>query len=114
MEAVFPDFGTVNTQPEYRANILNISNSLPCVVTIDVNPDYVTGNFVRLTNLNGGMPIPHGSDPLNNYRWKITMLTDLTFSLSHPVTGFPVDSTNFTPYVEGGFCNLINDNYVYV
>lgn len=97
-----------------RSNILNISNALPCVVEIDVNPDYVTGDFVRLTDLNGAMPTPRGEDPLNNYRWKITLLTDTTFSLSHPVTNKPVDSTNFTPYVVGGYCNLVNMDFNYL
>ncbi len=100
-------------QTPRRSNILGITNSLPCVVTIDVNPGYVTGNFVRLTDLNGAMPIPRGEDPLNNYRWKIVLLTDTTFSLKHPVTDVPVDSTNFPPYVTGGYCNLVDDNFFY-
>lgn len=101
-------------QTPRRANILNISNALPCVVEIDVNPGYVTNDFVRLTDLNGAMPNPRGVDPLNNYRWKIVLLTDTTFSLRYPVTNLPVDSTNFIPYVEGGFCNLVNDEFEYL
>lgn len=112
-EAVFPDFGTVNTQTSYQSNIIGISNANPCVLEIDVNPGYVTGNFVRLTDLNGMMPIPRGEDPLNNYRWKIILLTDTTFSLHYPVTNLPVNSTNYPPYVEGGFCNLIRENFEY-
>lgn len=96
-----------------RSNILSISNALPCVVEINDNPGYLTNDFVRLTNLNGAMPIPHGSDPLNNYRWKITLLSDTTFFLRHPVTNEKVDSTNYTPYVTGGFCNLIDREFVY-
>lgn len=101
-------------QQSRRANVLSITNALPCVVEIDVNPDYVTGDFIRLTDLNGAMPNPRGVDPLNNYRWKITLLSDTTFSLKYPVTDLPVDSTNFPPYVEGGFCNLVNENFVYL
>ena len=97
-----------------RSNILSITNANPCVVGIDVNPGYVTGDFVRLTDLNGAMPIPRGEDPLNNYRWKITLLSDTTFSLKYPVTDIPVDSTNFTPYVIGGYCNLINRDFNYL
>ncbi len=96
-----------------RSNVLGITNANPCVVTIDVNPGYVTGDFVRLTDLNGAMPNPRGEDPLNNYRWKITLLSDTTFSLKYPVTNLPVDSSNFTPYVEGGYCNLIDQNFYY-
>ncbi len=66
-----------------------------------------------MTDLNGAMPIPRGEDPLNNYRWKI-IVTDLDkFTLKYPVTDLPVDSTLFPPYVEGGFCNLIETNFVY-
>lgn len=94
-----------------RSNILNITNALPCVVEIDINPGYVTDDFVRLTDLNGAMPTPRGVDPLNNKRWKITMITDLTFSLKYPVTDLPVDSTNFPPYINGGYCNLVGRNF---
>lgn len=96
-----------------RSNVLNITNANPCVVTIDVNPGYVTGDFIRLTDLNGAMPIHRGEDPLNNYRWKITLLSDTTFFLRHPVTDIPVDSTIYTPYVEGGFCNLVDTTFFY-
>ena len=97
-----------------RSNVLSISNALPCVVEIDVNPGYVSGDFVRLTDLNGIQPnVSRGVDPLNNYRWKITLLTDLTFFLKHPVTDEQVDSTNFAPYVSGGYCNLIDQTFFY-
>ncbi len=96
-----------------RSNILAISNAFPCEVTIDINPGYITGDFVRLSNLNGAMPIPHGSDPLNNYRWQIVLTSDTTFNLKYPITHEYVDSTNFTPYVTGGFCNLIDRNFIY-
>lgn len=101
-------------QTPRRSNILSITNAFPCVVEIDVNPGYVTNDFVRLTDLNGAMPVNRGVDPLNNYRWKITLLTDTTFSLKYPVSNLPVDSTNFSPYVEGGFCNLVNDDFEYL
>jgi len=100
-------------QTAMRANITGITNANPCIVTIDDNPGYETGNFVRLTDLNGVMPVPRGEDPLNNYRWKIILLTDTTFSLKHPVTDFPVNSTNYPPYVSGGYCNLVETNFFY-
>ena len=96
-----------------RSNIVSITNALPCVVEIDVNPGYITGNFVRLTDLNGSMPVPRGEDPLNNYRWQIVLTSDTTFYLKHPVTHIDVDSTNFTPYVSGGYCNLIETEFYY-
>ena len=96
-----------------RSNILSISNALPCVVEIDINPGYHTNDFVRITDLNGAMPISRGEDEINNGRWKITLLSDTIFSLKHPVTNEPVDSTNFPPYITGGYCNLIQTNFVY-
>ena len=101
-------------QVPYRANITGITNAFPCVVTIDENPGYSTDDFVRLTDLNGAMPTPRGEDPLNNYRWQITLISDTSFYLRHPVTGRKVDSTNFPPYVEGGYCNLVTQNFEYL
>lgn len=103
-------------QIPHRANITGITNANPCVVTVTevlADEGFSSGDFVRLTDLNGCMPTPRGEDPLNNYRWKILITGDSTFSLKHPVTDVPVDSTNFTPYVEGGYCNLIETEFFY-
>lgn len=100
-------------QTPHRANILSITNAFPCVITTTEAHGYSTDDFIRLTDLNGAMPDPRGSDPLNNYRWQITVTATDTFSLKHPVTHEPVDSTNFPPYVEGGYCNLIETNFQY-
>jgi hypothetical protein len=100
-------------QAAARTDISNITNANPCEITTTTDHGYSTGDFVRLTDLNGAMPIPRGEDPLNNYRWKIIVTGDTTFTLKHPVTDLPVDSTNFPPYVEGGFCNLIQTNFTY-
>jgi len=96
-----------------RANVLGITNADPCVVTIDENPGYVTGDFVRLTDLNSSIPTLRGMDPLNNYRWKIVLQSDTTFYLKDPITDLPIDSTNFPPYVEGGYCNLVQNTYIF-
>lgn len=96
-----------------RANIVSITNSLPCQVTTDEEHGYATGDFVRLTDLNGAMPTPRGEDPLNNYRFKIVVTAVDTFYLKYPVTDLKVDSTAFPPYVTGGFCNLIARNFIY-
>lgn len=100
-------------QTPHRSDITAISNALPCAVTTTEEHGYSTGDFVRLTDLNGAMPIPRGEDPLNNYRWEITVTGVDTFTLKYPVTHEPVDSTNFTPYVSGGYCNRIEDNFYY-
>lgn len=96
-----------------RANIVNITNSNPCVVTTEEEHGYSTFDFVRLTNLNGAMPIPNGSDPLNNYRFRIIITGVSSFALQDPITYDGIDSTNYTPYAHGGYCNLIEHNYVY-
>lgn len=100
-------------QTPHRANISAITNALPCEVTTIEEHGYSTGYFVRLTDLNGAMPVPRGEDPLNNYRWQITVTGVDKFTLKYPVTHLPVDSTNFPPYVTGGYCNLIETEFVY-
>lgn len=96
-----------------RSDILSITNALPCAVATTEEHGYSTHDFVRLTNLNGAMPSPHGSDPLNNYRFRIIVTGVDTFTLQYPVTFEPVDSINFTPYTTGGYCNLIERDYIY-
>lgn len=100
-------------QTPHRSDILNITNAIPCEVTTTTEHGYNTGAFVRLTDLNGAIPVPRGEDPLNNYRFKITVTDVDKFTLKYPVTDEPVDSTNFPPYVEGGYCNLIAQNFIY-
>lgn len=100
-------------QTPHRVNITSITNANPCAVTTDEEHGFSTGDFVRLTDLNGAMPIPRGMDPLNNYRWKIVKTGADSFTLKHPVTHKPVDSTDYPPYVEGGYCNLIETEFFY-
>lgn len=100
-------------QIPHRSDIESISNSLPCIITTTEEHGYSTGGFVRLTNLNGMMPIHHGEDQLNNNRYKIVVTDVDEFYIRNPITGQDIDSTNFTPYVEGGYCNLIATNFVY-
>ena len=96
-----------------RANITGITNSLPCEVTTLEEHGFFTFDFVRLTDLNGAMPVPRGEDPLNNYRFRIIVTGLDKFTLQDPITHLPIDSTLYPPYVEGGFCNLIERNFIY-
>lgn len=96
-----------------RANISNISNALPCEVTTSAAHGYSTHDFVRLTDLNGSMPVPRGEDPLNNYKFRIIVTSTTTFTLQDPITHDPIDSLLYTPYVEGGYCNLVEDTFYY-
>lgn len=96
-----------------RADISSISNGLPCEIVTDGEHGYPDKSFVRLTNLNGMMPAPHGSDQLNNNRYRIIVTDADSFTLQNPITFDPIDSTNYPVYTQGGFCNLIVHNYVY-
>ena len=100
-------------QTPHRSDILSISNALPCVVATTEEHGYSTGAFVRLTNLNGAMPIPHGQDPLNNHRYRIVVTDVDEFYIKDPITDEPIDSSQYPPYVEGGYCNLIETNFIY-
>ncbi len=96
-----------------RADIVNITNANPCEVTTAENHEFITGDFVRLTDLNGAMPTPRGEDPINNYRFRITVTGLTTFIIRNPITNIAIDSTNYPPYVTGGFCNLVQTNFYY-
>lgn len=100
-------------QIPHRTNIVAITNSLPCEVTTEDEHGYFTHDFVRLTDLNGAMPVPRGEDPLNNYRFRIIVTGLTTFTLQDPITFKPIDSINYPPYVEGGYCNLIAISFIY-
>jgi len=101
-------------QTPHRSDISNITNAFPCVVTTTEEHGYSSYSFVRLTDLNGCMPIQRGEDPLNNYRFRIIVTGVNEFKLQHPVTNKYVDSTNYPPYVTGGYCNLIETDFNYL
>lgn len=101
-------------QTPHRANIVGITNANPCVVLTELQHGYSTGSFVRLTDLNGAMPFPRGEDPINNYRFRIVITALDSFYLQDPITHKNIDSTNYPPYVSGGFCNLIETNFNYL
>jgi hypothetical protein len=100
-------------QSSHRADISGISNALPCVVETTEEHGYSSGAFVRLTNLNGAMPTPRGQDPLNNHRYRIVVTGVDEFYIKDPITDEPIDSSSYPPYVEGGYCNLIETNFTY-
>lgn len=103
----------VQGQIPRRALIAGITNSFPCSLETVEAHGYSSLQFVRLTDLNGVMPIPRGEDPLNDHRFRIIVTGSTTFNLQDPVTHKYIDSTNYTPYVEGGNCNLIAQEFVY-
>lgn len=108
-------------QTPHRADILNITNALPCVVQTTASHGYSTGDFVRLTNLNmtsrtveiDRVVAARGMDQLNNYSFKIIVLGVDTFSLLNPNTLEQINSTAYVPYVSSGYCNKIATDFFY-
>lgn len=100
-------------QIPHRSVIQAVSLSFPCVITTVDAHGYFTYDFVRLTNLNGCMPFPHGVDPLNNNKYRIIVIDDQTFKIQNPITFEDIDSSNFAPYTEGGNANLVENNFFY-
>lgn len=100
-------------QLPHRSDILSITNARPCAITTSAEHGYSTFDFVRLTDLNGSMPVPRGEDPLNNNRYRIIVTGVDSFTIQDPITFEPIDSTLYPPYVTGGYCNLIETTYFY-
>ena len=100
-------------QEAVRSDISAITNANPCVVTTSAAHGLTTNNFVRLTDLNSAMPSIRGMDPINNHKFRVIVLDTTNFSLQHPITFENVDSTGYTPYVSGGYCNLIQTEFIY-
>lgn len=100
-------------QESHRALISNITNSDPCSVTTTEDHGYSSLSFVRLTDLNSAIPVLRGMDQLNNRKFRITVTTSSSFTLQDPITFENIDSTTFPPYVEGGRCNLVEDDFIY-
>lgn len=96
-----------------RYMISNVTNALPCAVTTIGNHGYFTFDFVRITDLDGVMPIPRGMDELNDYRYRIVVTGLDTFTLQDPITFEDIDSTNYPPYVSGGSVNKVPTNFFY-
>lgn len=100
-------------QTPRRANIVGITSALPCVITTEAEHEYSTYDFVRLTDLNSCIPVHRGEDQLNNYKFRIIVTGSTTFFLQDPITFKPIDSTTYPPYVTGGYCNLVEQNFIY-
>lgn len=97
-----------------RANIVAISNAFPCVVETEEAHEFDDLSFVTFTNLNGAMPIPRGMDPINFHRFRIKVLTETTFKIQDQITHKDIDSTEYPPYVSGGFATMSQTNFDYL
>lgn len=100
-------------QENLRQNISAITQAIECQVTTASTHGYSTGDFIRFTDLNGSIPVNRGMFPLNNNRYSIWVDSTTTFLIRDPISNEYIDSTNFPAYVEGGFCNYIEPNFIY-
>ncbi len=94
-------------QATSHSTISGITQADPGVVTHSAYA-FQDNQIVRLTNLGeiGPGVASHGMGPLNNNRFKITVLSPTTFSLKDPISGEPIDTTSFPAYVSGGIITL--------
>lgn len=100
-------------QEAHRADISNMTNAFPCVVTTTDVHGYSTHDFVRITDINSCIPVLRGMDPINNKKYRIVVMDTTNFYLEDPITFEKINSTNFPPYVEGGYCNLVEQTFIY-
>ncbi len=98
-------------QEAHRADISGMTNAEPCVITTLDDHGYSTTQFVRITDINGSIPTLRGMDQINNKKFRVIKIDSTNFFLEDATTFEKIDSTNFTPYVEGGFCNLVEQTY---
>lgn len=100
-------------QTAYRALISAISQAEKCeVTTVDVH-GYATGQHIRITDIDGMMPINRGMVQLNDGHFLIEVLSTTIFLLKDPITTEYIDSTNYEAYVSGGRVNLENTVFLY-
>lgn len=100
-------------QATARADILLVTNACPCLVTTSAAHGYSTGDFVRITDLNSGIPVPRGQDQINRNRYRIVVTDTDKFTLEDPITFENIDSTTYPTYVTGGYVNLIQTDFEY-
>ena len=101
-------------QLAHRCDILSVSLSKICEIQTTTEHGYSSYQFVRLTNLGTTMPPPqHGATQLDGDRYRIIVTDVDKFIIEDPTTFDYIDSTDYTPYTEGGYCNLIEQTFYY-
>lgn len=100
-------------QTAYRALISAVTKATQCQVTTTAAHGYSTGQYVRITDLDGMMPVPRGMVQIDDGLFLIFVDSTTTFLLRNPTTLEYINSTNFETYVSGGRTNLENFNFEY-
>jgi hypothetical protein len=104
---------SMSGQEVVRADISAMTNSVPCTITTTAAHGFITGQYVRLTDLNSSIPVLRGMDQLNNKRFRVVVLDTTSFYLENPITYEKIDSTSFPAYVTGGYCTLVQNKFNY-
>lgn len=94
-------------QATSHATISGITQADPGVITHSAYT-FQDNQIVRFTDLGEIGPgiASHGMGPLNNNRYRITVLSSTTFSIKDVITGEPIDTSAFPAYVSGGRITL--------
>lgn len=103
-------------QTPVRALISGVTNAERCEVTTSTDHGFTTGDFVRVTDLNGCIktpPGPRGMDQINDKLFLVYVTGATTFLLRDYTTHQYIDSTNYTPYIQGGRVNLDHHDFNY-
>jgi hypothetical protein len=100
-------------QEVVRADISNITNAEKCVITTSDAHGFSTNNFVRLTDLNSSIPTLRGMDQINNKKFRVVVIDTTDFYIEDPITFEKINSTDYTPYVSGGYVTLVQSEFIY-
>lgn len=83
-----------------------IDKSVSCTVTIAAH-GWVDGNWVRASNfVTSPVASATGMEQLNYRQFVIGNVTTNTFDLFDTATGLPIDSTNYTTFVNNGIAKF--------
>lgn len=100
-------------QEEERASISAVSKASPCEITTAADHGFASDQLVRITDLNGAIPVPRGMTQINNGKYRIIVTDTDKFTIHNPITGENVDSSNYETYVSGGSANVIATDFEY-
>lgn len=100
-------------QEAVRANITAISVATQCEITVTEEDVYSTGDYVRVTDLGGNMPVKRGMEQINNGLYKVEKTSATTYLIKNIITDENINSLSFTPYVTNGRLNLNQTQFIY-
>ena len=98
-----------------RASISGISNAERCEITASAAHGLTTEDRVRVTDIGNVGPnsANRGFENIVNKRFVIVVTSTTTFLIKDEITNEYIDSTNYTPYVSGGYATKEQTQFVY-